>query len=444
MKRKINKDLKQYIEQNIFPESEKNEAGHNLEHVKNVIKYSLSFADLVKDIDYDMVYTIAAYHDIGHHIDAKKHEKISADILASDQRLKDFFDDKQIKIMAEAVYDHRSSMRGDPRSVYGKIVVSADKKMKIDDPLKRTYAYRIEHSPSSTLAEICTESRQHLIDKFGKNGYVNEKHYFDDPDFDKFLKDLSVLTLDKNKFEKRYIKVNHISSMDWLTKDVRYDLKLYIRNNILPEYSKNDGGHNQAHIIEVIRRCFELDKAFCLNLDPNIMYAIAACHDLGKYEDHERHHLIAAQHFMDDQNFCQFFSDQERIIIKEAIEDHRSSKEDEPRSTYGKLISSADRNSRIDIVFVRSFFVAHERMPDAVISDYLDYTIERLSKRYSETNPENMFYEDRIYKSFLRDMRKLLKNEKAFKDRYCAVNHISSRQNKVKDELGAVEFLQGY
>lgn len=59
------------------------------------------------------------------------------------------------------------------------------------------------------------------------------------------------------------------------------DLKLYISDNILPEYSKNDGGHNQAHIIEVIRRSFELNKAFHLSLDPNMMYAIAACHERG-------------------------------------------------------------------------------------------------------------------------------------------------------------------
>ena len=444
MRYKINKDLKRYIEQNIFPEYQKNEAGHGIDHINNVIKHSLKFAESVKDVNYNMVYAIAAYHDITHHIDAKNHEKLSAEMLASDERLKEFFDGEQIKVMSEAVYDHRSSREGDPRSIYGKIVASADKKMSFDDPLKRTYSYRMEHFSNSTLAEICEESRQHLINKYGKSGYANKKSYFEDPDYDKFLEHIRNLASDKKKFERRYVKVNHISSLDWLTKDVRCDLKKYISDNILPEYSKNDGGHNQAHIMEVIRRSFELNKAFHLSLDPNMIYAIAACHDRGKYEDHERHHLIAAQYFINDDNFCHFFDNQQRAIIKEAIEDHRSSKEDEPRSTYGKLISSADRNSRIDIVFVRSFFVAHERMPDAVISDYLDYTIERLSKKYSETNPENMFYEDRIYKSFLRKMRNLLKNETEFKDRYCSVNHISSRQNLVKDEPGAIEFLQGY
>ena len=144
MKYKINKDLKLYIEQNILPEYQKNEAGHDINHINNV-----------------------------------NHEKLSAEILASDERLKDLFDDEQIKVMSEAVYDHRSSREGDPRSIYGKIIASADKKMSFDDPLKRTYSYRMEHFPNSTLADICEESRQHLINKFGKSGYANKKSYFE-------------------------------------------------------------------------------------------------------------------------------------------------------------------------------------------------------------------------------------------------------------------------
>ena len=242
-------------------------------------------------------------------------------------------------------------------------------------------------------------------------------------------------------FRNLILKYNRIDEIEYYTKNVNPELKEYIKINIFPEYSKNDGGHNLAHIKEVIRRIFALNDTFKLHLDSNMLYAIASCHDWGKYEDHETHHLIAARNFMADENMKEFFSDEERIIIKEAIEDHRSSKEDEPRSVYGKLISSADRNTRIEIVFIRSFFVAHERMPEYNIEDYLDYTIKRLSKRYSEDNPENMFYEDRTYSTFLHDMREILKNEKEFKDRYCEINHISSRNNKVKDEPGAIEYL---
>ena len=231
-----------------------------------------------------------------------------------------------------------------------------------------------------------------------------------------------------------------IDELEYYTKDVNKKLKDYIYEHIFPEYEKNDGGHNVAHILEVIRRSFALNDTFKLGLNHNMIFAIAACHDWGKYEDHEKHHLIAARNFMNDKGMKKFFNEDERKVIKEAIEDHRSSKEDEPRSVYGKLISSADRNTRIEIVFIRSFFVAHERMPETNIEEYLDYTIKRLSKKYDEENPENMFFEDKTYKVFIENMRDLLKREDDFKKRYCEVNHIKSREHRVIDEDGDVTY----
>ena len=491
---RINSKIKKYIEKEILPEYKKNEIGHGIDHIKYVIDRSL---DIVKknklDVNIDMVYVIAAYHDIGHYIDAKNHEKVSSEMLLADTKLKDFFSDEEIKIMAEAVHDHRASLEGEPRSIYGKIVSSADRNTLLEVPLFRTYTYRLEHNPEDSLDTIIEESRQHILNKFGKKGYATEKMYFEDLDYKKFLEDISNLADDKDRFKDMFIKVNgldnklkltfdevkrhnlnmsldevlykvylevkddynkpfdvlrnmileanNIDEIDYYTKNVSQDLKDYISKNIFPEYKKNDGGHNIHHILEVIRRSFALNDTFKLGLNHNMIYTIASCHDWGKYIDHETHNLIAAKNFMNDNYFKKFFNNKERKIIKEAIEDHRSSKEDDPRSDYGKLISSADRNTRIEIVFIRSFFVAHERMPEEVIEDYLDYTIKRLSKKYDEDNPENMFYEDQTYKVFIEDMRNLLKNEKEFKNRYCEVNHIKSRKHLVKEEEGEISYI---
>ena len=252
--------------------------------------------------------------------------------------------------------------------------------------------------------------------------------------------DLKQYSFDKAR--ELILAANDIDEFEYYTKNVRQDLKDYITEHIFPEYEKNDGGHNIAHILEVIRRSFALNDTFKLGLDDNMMYAIASCHDWGKYEDHDTHHLIAARNFMNDEGMKKFFTGEERQTIKEAIEDHRSSKEDEPRSVYGKLISSADRNTRIEIVFIRSFFVAHERMPETNIEEYLDYTIKRLSKKYDEENPENMFFEDETYKVFIQDMRDLLKKEEEFKNRYCEVNHIASREHRVQDEQGEIAYTK--
>lgn len=227
----------------------------------------------------------------------------------------------------------------------------------------------------------------------------------------------------------------NIDELAYYTKDVNPDLIEYVEQNVFPQYAANDKAHGIVHIKEVIRRSFALNETFSLGLEPNIVYTIAAYHDLGKHENHEIHERIAASKFLADQQMVEWFTDDERKTIAEAIEDHRSSKSKDspPRSVYGDLISSADRNTSIDMVFIRSFFVAQERMPDFVIEDYLNYTIERLSKRYSQHDPENMFLEDETYRVFLKDMRELLKKPSLFRDRYCEINNIDNRKVLVKD-----------
>ena len=247
-------------------------------------------------------------------------------------------------------------------------------------------------------------------------------------------------------FRTSILNATGIDEYEYYTKGVNPELKKYIEQHIFPEYSKNDQGHGIVHIKEVIRRSFALKDTLKLDLDDNMVFAIAACHDIGKYEEvkgGEKHAKIAGRKFINNPAMSRFFSDEQRMMIKEAIEDHSSSLEDMPRSKYGELVSSADRNTRIEIVFIRSFFVAKSRLPEMDMEEYLDYTFKRLSKRYGENEEkENMFLEDKTYTVFLQDMRNLLKNETEFKDKYCRVNHITDRNTRVCDNKGAVEYTK--
>lgn len=204
----IGEELKKYIENEIFKSYEKNEDAHKLDHIMYVINRSFMFASRVPDINMEMVYVIAAYHDIGHYIDAENHEKVSGKMLLEDKNLRKFFSEEEIKIMSEAVSDHRASSKNEPRSIYGKIVSSADRNVLIEVPLKRTYSYRKKHSSNLSLDEIIEESRLHLLDKFGKNGYATTKMYFEDEDYKKFLEDITELASNKEEFKRRFLEVN--------------------------------------------------------------------------------------------------------------------------------------------------------------------------------------------------------------------------------------------
>ena len=202
----INEDLKKYIEENIFPEYSKNEPAHNIEHIKYVISRSFKFADTVPNINYNMVYTIAAYHDIGHHIDPKRHEIISGEIMSKDENLKNFFTEEELIVIKEAIEDHRASSNHEPRSIYGKIVSTADRNNTVEACLRRSYTYNKKLHPEYDDEKIFEDCHFHLNDKFGENGYA--KFFFKDEEYEKFLKDIRELLSNKQKFintQKKYI-----------------------------------------------------------------------------------------------------------------------------------------------------------------------------------------------------------------------------------------------
>ena len=204
----INQELKDYIENNIFPEYNKNEIGHGIEHIKYVIDRSF---ELVKennlDVNLDMVYTIASYHDIGHHIDSKKHEIVSADIMSQDKNLEKFFNKEELIIIKEAIEDHRASSSHKPRSIYGMIVSSADRNISIEDCLSRTYTYGKKLNPNATDEELFLRAYDVLVNKFGESGYA--KFYFKDKKYEEFLDNIRNLLNDKEKYintQREYIK----------------------------------------------------------------------------------------------------------------------------------------------------------------------------------------------------------------------------------------------
>ena len=204
----VNEELKKYIEDNIFLEYNKNEKGHGIEHIKYVINRSFELVEENNlDVNLNMVYVIAAFHDIGHHIDAKTHEIISADIMSKDKTLPKFFNKDELITIKEAIEDHRSSASDEPRSIYGRIVSSADRNNTVEECLRRTYAYGKKHFPDYTEEELFIRAYNVLKDKYGEGGYA--KFYFKDTQYENFLKDLRELLKDKNKYietQRNYIE----------------------------------------------------------------------------------------------------------------------------------------------------------------------------------------------------------------------------------------------
>ncbi len=140
----VSLDLMEFIETEILPRYANFDQAHRLSHVNNVIRQSLDLARKI-GADINMAYTIAAYHDLGLEGPRAIHHVTSGKILLADNRLRRWFSTDKIKIMKEAVEDHRASASHAPRSIYGKIVAEADREL---DPMvvfKRTILYGKDH-----------------------------------------------------------------------------------------------------------------------------------------------------------------------------------------------------------------------------------------------------------------------------------------------------------
>ena len=164
-------DLVEFIETKILPKYAEFDRAHNLEHVTRVIRRSL---DLVKitGADINMVYTIAAYHDVGMSGPRAIHHITGGKILAADARLKKWFSAEQIKIMKEAIEDHRASASRAPRSLYGKIIAEADRDIDVDTVIRRTIQYGLSNYPELDKEGHWNRFMEHMNSKYSTNGYI--------------------------------------------------------------------------------------------------------------------------------------------------------------------------------------------------------------------------------------------------------------------------------
>lgn len=104
----IDSSLISYIEKEIVPLYTFFDKAHQIEHVRNVIEESLKLSQYYP-IDTAMVYVIAAFHDIGLCQGREYHHLVSGEMMRNNPDLRQWFNEEQITIMAEAVEDHRAS-----------------------------------------------------------------------------------------------------------------------------------------------------------------------------------------------------------------------------------------------------------------------------------------------------------------------------------------------
>ena len=204
MQNQVDLTLMEFVEKQILPRYTAFGESHGLYHVTRVIKNSLELARML-GADINMTYTIAAYHDLGMEGPRAIHHITSGKILTADARLKKWFSPEQIKIMREAVEDHRASASHAPRSIYGKIVAEADRDIDIDTVFTRAIQYGIEHDPDKDKEWQFKRFDSHMEEKYSNNGYI--KLWIPHSPNEKKLKELRDIIVNKELLRQYFDKI---------------------------------------------------------------------------------------------------------------------------------------------------------------------------------------------------------------------------------------------
>jgi uncharacterized protein len=169
--------------------------------------------------------------------------------------------------------------------------------------------------------------------------------------------------------------------------DIREGLEKYVFDEIVPRYAGFDPAHREDHAVTVIEQSMELLDRMPSSyshetVSREILFAAAACHDLGLVNGRERHHLDSGIIIRSDSRLREWFSEEQIETIAQAAEDHRASGKSAPRSIYGMLVAEADRVIDGETIIKRTIQYGLTNYPELDREGHIIRAIGHLREKY--------------------------------------------------------------
>ena len=186
-------------------------------------------------------------------------------------------------------------------------------------------------------------------------------------------------------------------------------LQEYIEQTILPQYDAFDGGHKRDHAEAVIAESLKLAQEH--NADEQMAYVIAAYHDLGLRFDREKHHIYSGEILMADKTLRQWFTEEQLLVMRDAVEDHRASGKNPPRTIYGAIVAEADRQIIPETVIARTMAYSAKLYPDGDFETLYARSREHLLEKYAEGGYMRLWLNSERNVRSLESLRAIIRNE---------------------------------
>ncbi len=198
-----------------------------------------------------------------------------------------------------------------------------------------------------------------------------------------------------------------------MTNDINPDLIEYVEQQIIPRYAAFDSAHREDHARAVIERALELSAHY--DVDINIVYAAAACHDLGLAVDRKTHHLESGRIIRSDATLAGILGPEGLEAAACAAEDHRASSETAPRSIYGRIVAEADRLIEPLTIIRRTVQYGLDHYPDLDKEGHWQRTLEHLKEKYGDGGYLKLWIPQSSNAARLEELRKIIRDEERLK-----------------------------
>ena len=189
---------------------------------------------------------------------------------------------------------------------------------------------------------------------------------------------------------------------------IRGSLKDYIFGEIIPRYAAFDAAHREDHARAVIERALAMGKNYDINEE--MLFAAAACHDLGLAVNRESHHLESGKIIRADGRLKEWFLPEQIETIAQAAEDHRASAKNAPRSIYGCLVAEADRMIDPETIIRRTVQFGLSHYPELDKEGHWQRTLEHLQEKYAEGGYLHLLIPESPNETPLAELRAIIKD----------------------------------
>ncbi len=183
----MSEGLDRYVYEEVVPRYAGFDQAHREDHALTVISQALELADGLESwlavhqeadavwhtpVDRNILLAAAACHDLGLVNGRDRHHLDSGMMIRADERLREWFDEDEVEIIAQAAEDHRASGKLPPRSIYGMLVAEADRVIDGDTIIRRTIQFGQKHYPGLDRDGHVARAMEHLREKYGRGGYL--------------------------------------------------------------------------------------------------------------------------------------------------------------------------------------------------------------------------------------------------------------------------------